>query len=399
MRWEVAARRTPWGVLFCAAALLALGAVGIARDDQFGELDGRYLRLQAMWGAVGLAAGVGVARVPYRRWGRWSYAVLGGVLVLLGVVYLFPPINGAHRWIRWGPIGVQPSELAKPAFVLALAQYLAHRDNLRRLPGLLAPLLFACVPVLLILKQPDLGTAVIFLPVLLGLVFIAGARWRDLAIVLLCGACLLPVLWQQMSREQRSRVTALFEQTGPRERATDDGFHLFQAKRMLSLGGIWGSHVAGDAVDDPGAYRLPAARTDFVYCLIGERLGWLGTGAVLALYLGLVAGMARVAEGTREPLGRILAAGVAMLFAVQVLVNVAMTVGLTPITGLPLPLVSYGGSGLLAHAVALGLVVNVALRPGYEVAHEPFRYRAPRRATARRWVRRRGVLTGKIVTS
>jgi len=399
MRLEDAVRRSPWGLLLCSAALLGLGFVGIARDDQLSDLDGRYLRLQAVWGLVGLLAGGGLASVPYRRLGRWSYLTLAAMLGLLGVVYLFPAINGAHRWIRFGPVGLQPSELAKPAFVLALAHYLTYRENVRRLHGLLIPLLLACIPVLLILKQPDLGTAMIFLPVLFGMVFIAGARRRDLAIVLFCGMCLMPVLWQQMSREQRSRVTALFEQTGPRERATDDGYHLFQAKRMLSLGGVWGSGIAGDAVDDPGAYRLPAARTDFVYCLIGERLGWLGTAALLALYAGLVGCIARVAEQTREPLGRLLAAGVAVLFGVQVLVNVAMTVGLTPITGLPLPLVSYGGSGLLAHALALGLVVNVALRPGYEVAYEPFRYRVTRRASARRWVRRRSVLTGKIATS
>jgi cell division protein FtsW (lipid II flippase) len=125
--------------------------------------------------------------------------------------------------------------------------------------------------------------------------------------------------------------------------------------------------------DDSAVYRLPEARTDFIFCVLGERLGLVGLGLVLGLYGLLVWRAAAVAAATREPFGRLLAAGVAALLAVEVLINTGMTVGLLPVTGLPLPLVSYGGSGLVAHALALGLVMNVSLRPGYEVTAEPFR--------------------------
>ena len=145
---------------------------------------------------------------------------------------------------------------------------------------------------------------------------------------------------------------------------------------MVALGNVWGSLIAGDAVDDPAAYRLPEARGDFIFCVLGERLGLAGMAAVLALF-GLLAwrGLA-VASATREPFGRLVATGVVAMIGVEVLINTGMTVGLLPITGLPLPFLSYGGSGLLAHALMLGLLLNIGMRPGYEMSNEPFRYEA-----------------------
>jgi cell division protein FtsW (lipid II flippase) len=292
----------------------------------------------------------------------------------LVAVYFFPAINHAHRWIRLGPIGLQPSELAKAIYVLALARYLMHRDNYRRLRGLLAPLTLTLVPVLLILKEPDLGTSLVFLPVFFVMLFAAGAKRRDLACVVLAGLLIIPVLWTQMSVDQKSRVTALFDQPPPGRRPSDDAYHLHQAKRFRALGGVWGSFLAGQPTDDSAAYRLPEAKSDFVFCVVGERFGLPGMAVVLCLFGLLVAQAFGIAAETREPFGRLLATGIGALFAVEVLIHVGMTVGLLPVTGLSLPLVSHGGSGLLAHAVALGLLLNVGLRPGYEVANEPFRY-------------------------
>jgi cell division protein FtsW (lipid II flippase) len=315
------------------------------------------------------------ATVPsYRKLCRWSYTFFVASLGLLAAVYFFPAVNGAHRWLRLGGVSLQPSEFAKVAFILALARYLMYRENYRRLPGLLVPLALATVPVLLVLKEPDLGTASVFLPVLFGLLFVAGARHRDLLGLCLAGAMMLPALWTQMNPYQQARVRALLRQPSAEEHPTSDTYQLYQAKRTLALGGAWGSLAAGQPTDDPAAYRLPEAHNDFIFCVLGERFGLWGLAGVLGLYVVLVWRILVVASTTREPFGRLVAAGVATLFAVQVLINTGMTVGLLPVTGLPLPLVSHGGSGLVAHGLALGLVLNVALRPGYEVANEPFRY-------------------------
>lgn len=357
-----------------AALLICLGWLGLARCEELTAGSGRLLRQQMVFSALALAAMLVLSLPNYRVLGRFGYALFLLCLVLLVLVYFFPPINRAHRWIRLGPVGLQPSELAKVAFVLALARYLMYRENYRRLRGLIAPLALTTLPVLLILREPDLGTAAVFLPVLFVMLFAAGARRRDLLGVALVGVLLLPLLWSQMSREQRSRVTALFDQPAAAQTPGDDAYHLHRAKRMLALGGCWGSALMGRPTEDPAAYRLPEARSDFIFCVLGERFGLPGLAALLGLFALLAWRGLAVAAATREPFGRLLAVGIVALLAVEVLINTAMTVGLLPITGLSLPLISYGGSGLLAHGIALGLLLNVGLRPGYEVTKEPFRY-------------------------
>lgn len=367
-------RRTPWLVLVCAALLVVAGLGGIARGDELAA--GRALQpRQLIWILISLPALMAVLWIPYRVWKPWSYPLFVVTLLLLGVVYVCPPKNGAHRWIPLGIADFQPSELAKLTYIMALSHYLMYRRNYRRLSGLVVPFLLTLVPVLLILKEPDLGTSLLFFPVLYGMLFAAGAKARHLIAVALLGVMVLPVLWSQMSAEQRSRITTLFNQDdgGPAPRG--DGYHLHQSKQVLALGGVWGSDVTGMPIDDPLAYHLPAARTDFIYCLIGERWGLPGTVGVLLVYLLLFGRGLMIAAGTQEPFGRLLAVGIVMLFAAQLVINTGMTVGLMPITGLTLPLVSYGGSSLLTMCIAMGLLVNVGLRPGYEITGEPFRFR------------------------
>lgn len=366
--------RLPWGLVVIALALMLLGWLGIARSEDLAEGPGGYTRQQLVWSFLGLAAMFLTTLPSYRILCRWSYVVFALALALLVLVYFFPPVHGTHRWIRLAGLSLQPSEFAKIAFVLALARYLMYRENYRRFRGLCMPLVLTLIPVVLVLREPDLGTSLVFIPVLFAMLFAAGARKRDLATLALCGVLTLPALWTQMSREQRSRVTSLFEQTLPGERPSDDGYHLHQAKQLLALGGVWGSWLSGEPVDDRAVYRLPEDHTDFIFTVLGERFGWLGSfGLQFLVVLLSWRGMA-VAEATAEPFGRLAAVGVVALFAVQSLINTAMTVGLLPVTGLSLPLVSYGGSGLVAHCLALGLVLNIGLRPGYEVAGEPFRF-------------------------
>ena len=368
------ARRVPWSILALAVPLVLVGWLGLERCEELSGGSGRVLRQQMVWSALAAAAMLAVTLPSYRVLCRWTYLIFAVSLVLLVLVYFFPAINGARRWIRLGPVGFQPSEFAKIAFVLALSRYLMYRDNYRRLKGLLPPLGIAVLPVLLILREPDLGTALVFLPVLFLMLFVAGARRIDLASLMLLGVLGAPLLWSQMSLEQKSRVTALLEQPEPGGIVDGDSYHLYQAKQMIALGGGWGSLVLGQTVDDSGAYRLPEARSDFILCVLTERMGLPGVAAVLGLFVLLAWRGLAVARATREPFGRLVAAGLVALLCVQVLINTAMTVGLLPITGLSLPLVSYGGSGLLAQGLVLGLLLNIGMRPGYEVAEEPFRY-------------------------
>ncbi len=274
----------PWSIVVAAAVLVGVGWLAIARVEELTEGSGRLLHQQMLFSAVALLVMLLLTIPNYLILCRWSYALFLLALMALTAVYGFAPINKAHRWIRLGPIGMQPSELAKVAFVLALARYLMYRDNYRRLRGLLAPLGLTLVPVLLILKEPDLGTSLIFLPVFFVMLFAAGAKRKDLVCVALAGVLMLPLLWTQMSLDQKSRITALFDQPPPGRRPSDEAYHLYQAKRFRAMGGAWGSFFTGQPTEDAAAYRLPEAQSDFILCVVGERFGLPGTALVLALF-------------------------------------------------------------------------------------------------------------------
>jgi rod shape determining protein RodA len=362
--------RCPWSIPAVAGLLMLLGLTAL---DRGGELQAADLTLrQAVWVVLSIPAMVLAAWIPYRFWKPWSVVFFWTSLVLLVAVFFLPAKFGSHRWIPLGLFNLQPSELAKLAFILMLAQHLMYERNHRRLLGLFQPFALAVIPIVLILKEPDLGTSLLFVPVLLAMLYAAGARWHHLALVMLAGVLLSPALWSVMSAEQRSRVTAVFRQQDGVEIPRGDEYHQHQSKQIIAFGGLLGSELTGTAVADPLAYHLPASQTDFIFCLIGERWGTLGVGAALLLYLALVGRGLWVAAATREPFGRLVVVGVVTLIGSQVVINTGMTVGLMPVTGLTLPLLSYGGSSLVMTCVALGLVINVAIRPGYELKSDPF---------------------------
>ncbi len=246
MKAAVWVRRIPWCREFwvlalAAAGLMGLGLVALARCEDFGDGGRHYLRQQLLWVALGLLAMLSATLPSYRRLCHWSYLIFGVAVLLLAAVFLFRSVNGAHRWVRWGHVGLQPSEFAKLAFVLVLGRYLMYRENYRRLRGLLAPLALATLPVLLVLKEPDLGTASVFLPVFFVMLLVAGARRDDLLRVLMAGVVLLPLFWMQMSPYQKSRIDVLLNPPVAGQNPSADAYQLYQGHKMMALGGPWGS--------------------------------------------------------------------------------------------------------------------------------------------------------------
>jgi len=369
IRWS----RFPWLIVLMQLLLMGTGLLAIARGDELAGDEGLFSR-QLVWVIISLPVTILAAVVPYRHWKAHGYLFLAIMLGLLFVPYFMPARGGSHRWIPLGPLNFQPSEVTKLAFMMALAQHLMFRNNYRRFTGLLIPFVMTLIPMGMILKEPDLGTAMLFLPVLFAMLFAAGARWKHLLCIVLLGLATLPVGWKLMSAEQRSRVTTLFSQTDGGPAPQGDGYHLHQSKQMLALGGVWGSAITGPATDDEYLYHLPASRTDFIFCLVGERWGLWGCLLLMLFYLILFAQGLWISTTTAEPFGRLLAVGIVTVLATQVIINMGMTVGLMPITGLTLPLLSYGGSSLLMTSFSLGLLINIALRPGFEVTGETFRY-------------------------
>lgn len=361
-RWRLT--RLPWGAAASAVALVFIGWAAIHRSGyltgataagELGAMPAAFLHRQLAWSLIALTTALISASISWEGMRRSLVPACGAVLALLLLVYAMPPINGAHRWVRLGPIGLQPSEPAKLVLVAALAIWLGRRPP-DRLYDLLPPTLLALVPALLVLRQPDLGSAVVLCVLLCWMLVACNTPWRLLGVLMLICLAATPLVWAGMSREQRSRITAYLHQTLPEERPDAEAYHLHQAKQVLALGGKWGSLLASAPLADPARRHLPEAHTDFILVVIGERFGWLGTGAVLGLIMLLVSSLLRAAARCEDPEVRLFVTGVAGLIACQALINAAMVVGLLPIVGLGLPFVSYGGSSLVTHAVAVGLV-------------------------------------------
>lgn len=358
--------RVPWLLVLACLLLTVAGLAGLLRAD---ELYGRtqLVERQLIWLMLALPVMCLVAWIPWRLLRLWSYPAYGASLLLLLVTLFMPPINGARRWIPLGLFDLQASEPARLAFIMALAAWLMHRSSQTTVRGLLMPALLTLLPMLLIIREPDLDTALLFVPVLGCMLYAAGTRLSHLSAAGLLVLISLPLLWQQMSAEQRSRIVSVMVQQDGGTAPTGDGFHLHQSKQVLALGGLQGSWLRPQSlVDDPAAWQLPASRTDFIFVMIGERFGLAGCGLVLLLYAVLIWSGFGIAASAQEPWARLTAVGITTLIGVQVVLNTAMTVGLLPITGTPLPLCSYGGSSLLSTYAAIGLLVNIRVHGTWE---------------------------------
>ncbi len=352
--------RVPWALVVIMCAILAYGVVFVFSASyrvQENDFTADPYK-QVVWMALGAAVFVALLVPNYMKLGRFAYLIYAVCLVLILASYLFPPVNGARRWIPFGSFfKLQPSEFMKIAVVLALAKYLMYRDNLSRARKLAVPFCLALVPTVLILRQPDLGTALLFIPILFALLYAAGARVKHLGLAAAIGLALLPPLYFFGLKDyQRKRLTGFLH---PERTSLQEGYQLVQSKIAIGSGGLTGQGLGQGSQN--WMEVLPYDQTDFIFAVVGEEWGLVGAGGLLLLYLALFAASISIALRTREPFGRLIVAGVVGLLAAQVYINVGMTMGLMPVTGMTLPLVSYGGSSMLSSFILLGLVANVAM--------------------------------------
>lgn len=375
-----------WLTVITSLGLSLLGIYGIdlARqlraDASAPSLDPVAMK-QIQLLAVGLFAAVVVALVDY----RWlSYVALGIALLVLGllVFLLLPgvpesivrPRNGARGWINLGVFDIQPSELAKIAFVLVLANYLRFRSNHRRPGGLIPPAIIAFVPIALITLQPDLGSAMTFVPALFAMLLAAGAKKRHLIIIVAVAAMAAPLSYPLLKPHQQQRINGLLAQIQGNKRLDQDiNFQPVTAQSLVGAGGIEGT------TDERSRAlvhfsRLPERHTDMVYSVLVNRFGLLGGGVVIGLYGLWILGALLTAAVAKEPFGRLIVVGLATFVATQAIVNISMNVGLAPIVGITLPFVSYGGSSLIASWLMVGLIFSVSVRQSRLPQRKSFEY-------------------------
>jgi cell division protein FtsW len=351
-------------LILVTLGLVAFGLVMVysatSASATLGNSDpGYYLKRQSLYALVGIIAMVVAARTPFATWRRLAPAlVLGSLVLLAAVLVLAPPVNGARRWIGLGPVVFQPSEFAKLAVAVWAAAYLARSKPPQTLKQLARPVgLTVGVFCLLLLLEPDLGTAIALVAMLAGMLLVAGTPPRVLGLgVALTTAVGVAAIWVEPYR--RSRVFAFIN---PWHTAEGAGYQLVQAMYGLGSGGLFGVGLGQGVLK---ANYLPEAHTDMIFAVIGEELGLLGTTLLMAAYCAFAYAGLKIALRCRDPFGKRLAVGLTVLVCGQALINLAAVMGLAPLTGIPLPFVSYGGSSLVVALAAVGILLNIAAKGG-----------------------------------
>jgi cell division protein FtsW (lipid II flippase) len=401
--------------LVLLGATLALVAIGIAVIYSIGHPTqaspvsqaGKwsiFWKKQLIFAIIGLAGFIAVNLVNYRRFGTISFWIYAFVLVLLAILLIsrfivhipfVPEINGTHRWIKFKVAGrelpaIQPSEICKIAYILALAWYLRYRSNYRNFRALIGPFVLTLLPMILILLEPDLGTVLLMMPVFFAVLFVAGAKVKHLLIIVLFAVIVSPLFWYKMEPYQRTRISSVLLQNNwirqkaelyptlgkilvgrkfsARQWENNWGYHLTRSKFAVASGGKGGyGFRQGPFIKYD---FLTHRHNDFIFAIIAHQWGFLGCLVLLGLYVIIIGCGLEIAAHNTDPFGRLLAAGIVAMFAVEVLINVSMTVGMMPITGLTLPLVSYGGSSLLVSMASVGLLNNIGRRWPFTVARK-----------------------------
>ena len=400
-------------LLLCGMSLATLWSVtepihGPYEQPDPGVDKGVFYR-QMIWLAVSYLALVVATRFSLRHLDNVSLLMyLGIVALLLLILFVGPRIGGARRWLVLGPLRLQPAELAKVVFVLATAHILSRSvEDGRKLTASVLSFFVMLLPLVLVLREPDLGTSLVFLAIWVGMIFWFGlpgilllgagsavisavisfysesvahrawpwavylvllllvlyfVRLSILARVSLLGLNIatgigIPFFWDRFKPYQQERILTFFD---PSRDAFGSGYQAIQSKVAIGSGGLFGTHYLQGT--QKGLAFLPERHTDFIYSVVGEELGFLGAVILLALFGVIILRGIGHAVGARQPFAGFVAVGVVSYFTFHVVVNVAITTGLLPVTGLPLPLISYGGSNLLASSLLLGLLMNVSSR-------------------------------------
>ena len=321
-----------------------------------------YVERQLMWAVFGFIAAAIVASIDYGVFHRISgklYAI--NIVMLLAVIVAGATSKGAQRWIGYGPIRIQPSEFAKVILIVALASFLVRRmEKIRTIETFIMSFLYLAVPMALIFKQPDLGTTLVLVAIWLTMVFVMGTDIKN--VLLFVGVCAVMGftvfhVHGVLKDYQKNRLVSFVD---PAADPRGSGYHVTQSRIAIGSGQLLGKGFLG------GTQRelrfIPEQHTDFIFTVVGEELGFVGSVALLVLYFLLVWRGLCIMSATEDPVARAIAAGVVGMFLFHIVVNMGMTLGIMPVTGVPLPMFSYGGSSLMANLIAIGMLEGISMR-------------------------------------
>ena len=317
-----------------------------------------YVQRQGIFAMVNIAIAVFIMNFDYRGLQQYGKSLYIFNLVMLLAVMLFGHAAlGAQRWIQIGFISIQPSEFSKLIMIICLAAVLESRMGRLDTPQDLLPVAaYVGLPFILVLKQPDLGTSLVFMAIFFGMVIACGINWKLFAVIVMAGVAAMPVLWQFLKDYQKMRIMVFLD---PNVDPLGSGYHIIQSKIAIGSGMLFGKGLFAGTQSQLNF--LPENHTDFIFAVVGEEFGFVGAMILLFLYMLVLWRGMQIARDASDIFGRLLAVGITSMLAFHVLVNVGMTTGIMPVTGIPLPLMSYGISSLTTNILSVAILMNIHL--------------------------------------
>lgn len=318
-----------------------------------------YVQRQGVFALVNVLIIFVILNFDYKILAKFAPALyIINLVMLLAVMFVGQSALGAQRWIQIGPISLQPSEFSKLIMIIALADLLDKKQGrLYSLKDIIPIFLYVGIPFILVLKQPDLGTALVFMAILFGMIYIAGIRTKHLMMIFGAGIAFMPIFWHFLKDYQKMRLTVFMD---PNVDPLGSGYHIIQSKIAIGSGMLFGKGLFAGTQSQLNF--LPENHTDFIFAVIGEELGFIGAFFILVLYFILLHRGIKIAGSARDNFGTLLATGITSMMAFHVLVNVGMNAGIMPVTGIPLPFMSYGVSALTTNMVSIGVLLNIYMR-------------------------------------
>lgn len=349
-------------LIICAVILVVIGIVGIYSAG-YNSSDNTEYQKQIIWFGIGLVVMGATWLIDYNLLGKLSYAGYGVFLALLVAVLFTTPINNATSWFDLGFFKFQPSELMKIVYILLLAKVLDKMDakgkkQINKLPNLFAVLVIFIVPFLLILKQPDFGTAIVFAFITITMLFKAGLSYKYMLIGLAILVVLAPLVYNfVLSDYQQNRIKVFLN---PELDPLDSGYNAIQSKIAIGAGKLFGTGLLQGTQTQFG--YLPVKSSDFIFSAISEELGFIASAGIVVIYTFMIIRMINISNTAKDNFGSLVAIGITGMYMFHLIENVGMTMGLLPITGIPLLFVSYGGSSMLTSFISLGLLLSISGR-------------------------------------
>ena len=373
MQFRRMMKELDWGVLANVFLIIIVGLVLIASATRATSPEGTDVlglaKTQLLWVFTGFILMLGTIYIPYDDFPRYAKFLYGlNLIMLVAVLFAGREALGAQRWIKIGTFSLQPSEFAKDIITITLANFLAARQGqVEKIGDFVRVFIHIGVPMLLILKQPDLGTSLVFLAITFAQLYVAGANRKllfsiygggfSLAVVWIALHLHFPQIWIPLKDYQLNRLIIFLD---PWKDMQGAGYHVIQSQIAIGSGGFWGKGLFQGSQNQLNF--LPEQHTDFIFSVLGEELGFIGASVLLVLFLALFWQLIRIGQQAKDLFGTLLVTGVVAKLAFHMFINIGMTCGMMPVTGIPLPFVSYGGSAMWSNLISIGIALNVYMR-------------------------------------